>query len=54
MDYILQGRDSLCIVYLKIIVKELFEENNSTFNYKNKKYLVNENNNNKLVIKKKD
>ena len=26
IDYILQGRYSLCIVYLKIIVKELFEE----------------------------
>ena len=26
IDYILQGRYSLCIIYLKIIVKELFEE----------------------------
>jgi hypothetical protein len=54
IDYILQGRYSLCIVYLKIIVKELFEENNSSFNYKNKKFLVNKNNNNKLVINKND
>ena len=38
IDYILQGRYSLCIIYLKIIVKELFEEENSVFNYKNKKY----------------
>ena len=38
IDYILQGRYSLCIVYLKIIVKELFEEDNSVFNFRNKKY----------------
>ena len=58
IDYILQGRYSLCIVYLKIIVKELFEEKNSSFNYKNKKFLgnkINNNNNNKkLVINKND
>ena len=47
IDYILQGRYSLCIVYLKIIVKELFEEEKSTFNYKNKKYINNTNNINK-------
>ena len=40
IDYMLQGRYSLCIVYLKIIVKELFEEENSVFNYKNKKFMV--------------
>ena len=40
IDYILQGRYSLCIIYLKIIVKELFEEENSVFNYKNKKYTI--------------
>ena len=50
IDYILQGRYSLCIVYLKIIVKELFEENKSDFNYKNKKYVVNTNN--KIEINK--
>ena len=38
IDYILQGRYSLCIVYLKIIVKELFDQENSCFNYKNKKF----------------
>ena len=47
IDYILQGRYSLCIVYLKIIVKELFEEEKSAFNYKNKKYINNTNNINK-------
>ena len=50
IDYILQGRYSLCIVYLKIIVKELFEENKSDFNYKNKKYVINTNN--KIEINK--
>jgi len=40
IDYLLQGRYSLCIVYLKIIVKELFEEENSAFNYRNKKFMV--------------
>ena len=40
IDYMLQGRYSLCIVYLKIIVKELFEEEHSVFNYRNKKYMV--------------
>jgi len=40
IDYFLQGRYSLCIVYLKIIVKELFEEENSAFNYRNKKFMV--------------
>ena len=40
IDYMLQGRYSLCIVYLKIIVKELFEEENSVFNYKNQKYMI--------------
>ena len=50
IDYILQGRYSLCIVYLKIIVKELFEEENkSPFNYNNKKFiLINNNANNSL------
>ena len=43
IDYILQGRYSLCIVYLKIIVKELFEEEKSVFNYKNKKYITQKN-----------
>ena len=38
IDYLLQGRFSLCIIYLKIIVKELFEEENSVFNYKSKKF----------------
>ena len=52
INYILQGRYSLCIVYLKIIVKELFEEDKSVFNYKNKKYIVanNNDNNNKNII----
>ena len=54
IDYFLQGRYSLCIVYLKIIVKELFEEDKSTFNYKNKKYIINKNNNNNLLINKND
>ena len=40
IDYMLQGRYSLCIVYLKIIVKELFEEENAVFNFRNKKYRV--------------
>ena len=49
INYILQGRYSLCIIYLKIIVKELFEEDKSAFNYKNKKYITA--NNNKDIIK---
>ena len=40
IDYLLQGRYSLCIVYLKIIVKELFEEENSVFNFRNKKFMI--------------
>ena len=40
IDYLLQGRYSLCIVYLKIIVKELFEEENSVFNFRNKKFTI--------------
>ena len=40
IDYLLQGRYSLCIVYLKIIVKELFEEENSVFNFRNKKFWI--------------
>ena len=40
IDYLLQGRYSLCIVYLKIIVKELFEDENSVFNFRNKKFMV--------------
>ena len=43
IDYLLQGRYSLCIVYLKIIVKELFEQENSVFNYKNKIFMVSDN-----------
>ena len=56
IDYILQGRYSLCIVYLKIIVKELFEEDKSSFNYKNKKFMAknNENNNDNKLIKNKN
>ena len=55
IDYILQGRFSLCIVYLKIIVKELFEEEKSVFNYKNKKFLViNDINNKENKIKNKN
>ena len=53
IDYILQGRYSLCIVYLKIIVKELFEEDKSPFNYNNKKFIIVKHNNdsNKNIIK---
>ena len=40
IDYLLQGRYSLCIVYLKIIVKELFEEENSVFNFRNQKFMI--------------
>ena len=55
IDYILQGRFSLCIVYLKIIVKELFEEEKSVFNYKNKKFsVVNDKNNKENKIKNKN
>ena len=60
INYILEGNFCLSLVYLKIIVKELFEDENSIFNYNNKIYLKkrekidNNNDNDKIPLKEFD